>query len=197
MDALAVALLLVRDQRLGGKVYTSQASRSEAEHATDKENGQYDGDKKVTTDRVAHMEAEVEQTGGQQHSSVPTAVDNSSSGRSSSRNSSSKVPSSKQQHISTTTLLNELVEALAEVAAATEKDKQLMQQQDRSAEPVFLDWSALGHKVLHTVRNITSSTSNCTTVRMKTPVNSHISSTDDVEMPTISKIHEENNNNYS
>mgnify|MGYP003726125885 FL=1 len=93
--------------------------------------------------------------------------------------------------------MNELVEALAEVAAATEKDKQLMQQQDRSAEPVFLDWSALGHKVLHTVRNITSSTSNCTTVRMKTPVNSHISSTDDVEMPTISKIHEENNNNYS
>lgn len=197
MDALAVALLLVRDQRLGGKAFTSQAGHTEAQHTVDTENGQHDGDKKVTTDRVARMEAEVEQTGGQHHSTVPTAVYNSSSGRSSSRNSSSKVPSSKQQHISTTTLLNELVEALAEVAAATEKDKQLMQQQDRSAEPVFLDWSALGHKVLHTVRNISSSTSNSTTVRTKTPVNNHISSTDDVEMPTISKIHEDNNNNYS
>jgi hypothetical protein len=150
LDALAVALLLVRDRRLGHPVHSSSAGGDSSEAGAG--------------DEVAKS--------GQSGAAGKLVSGPGSEGEGTARRAA---------------VLADVVEALAEAAAAAERDPSLNWQRGSTEEPVHVDWGRLRAKVLG---RATGAGAGKATMRDGSSVTtSRNGSDDDVELATVSGIH--------
>lgn len=174
LDALAAALLLVRDKKLEQRQNGDSASRSTS---TVSDSERTSTDNGVTTSTANHSKKKVPAKNGR--SGVPG----------SSKEASSNAYSEERK----SRVLAEIVEQLAEIAITAEQDKQLYQK--HTEDPVYINWAALGRHMHYSLfgnsaqRNNKVSKQSESDSKVGDNVNMYDVSAEDVELTTVSQMH--------
>lgn len=144
LDALAVALLLVRDKKLEEHEYRSRTSSSSTSgKANDKSNGKGKGgaggnDGSERSSSLAEEARAYSQYGYGSKKKKDTKNGHLHDGL---ETSSAGAPVNERK----SRVLAEIVEQLAEIAVVAAEDEELYRK--RTEDPVYIDWSALGRQV--------------------------------------------------